>query len=120
MTGRPATGIDGSSGARANRIACNLASVEEARARRFGSAGFSCRLAGPTGVGTHGLYPSRDGTKLYVANRGSSSLPGSPKGEGSVSVVEGRIMPTITGTASVTAESTLIFEESDPFEWGIR
>ena len=25
----------------------------------------------PTGVGTHGLYPSRDGTKLYVSNRGS-------------------------------------------------
>ena len=24
----------------------------------------------PTGTGTHGLYPSRDGTKLYVANRG--------------------------------------------------
>ena len=24
----------------------------------------------PTGIGTHGLYPSRDGTKLYVANRG--------------------------------------------------
>ncbi len=25
-----------------------------------------------TGVGTHGLYPSRDGTKLYVTNRGFS------------------------------------------------
>ena len=24
----------------------------------------------PTGIGTHGLYPNRDGTKLYVANRG--------------------------------------------------
>lgn len=24
-----------------------------------------------TGVGTHGLYPSRDGTRLYVANRES-------------------------------------------------
>ena len=27
----------------------------------------------PTGVGAHGLYPSRDGTKLYVANRGSNT-----------------------------------------------
>ena len=27
----------------------------------------------PTGVGTHGLYPSRDGTQLYVSNRGSKS-----------------------------------------------
>ena len=30
----------------------------------------------PTGVGTHGLYPSRDGTKLYVINRGSHTIPG--------------------------------------------
>ncbi len=30
----------------------------------------------PTGIGTHGLYPSRDGTKLYVTNRGSHDGPG--------------------------------------------
>ena len=30
----------------------------------------------PTGVGAHGLYPSRDGKKLYVANRGSHSIHG--------------------------------------------
>ena len=42
----------------------------------------------PTGVGTHGLYPSRDGTKLYVANRGSNRIHGKPKGKGSVSVVD--------------------------------
>src|SRR3989454_9472495 len=41
-----------------------------------------------TGVGTHGLYPSRDGTKLYVANRGSHKVLGPPKGKGSVSVVD--------------------------------
>jgi YVTN family beta-propeller protein len=41
-----------------------------------------------TGVGTHGLYPSRDGTKLYVANRGSSHIGGPPHGPGSVSVVD--------------------------------
>ena len=40
----------------------------------------------PTGVGTHGLYPSRDGTKLYVANRGSNRIHGRPQGKGSVSV----------------------------------
>jgi YVTN family beta-propeller protein len=42
----------------------------------------------PTGVGTHGLYPSRDGKKLYVANRGSSHISGPPKGKGTVSVVD--------------------------------
>jgi 4-hydroxyproline epimerase len=32
----------------------------------------------------------------------------------------GRIVPTITGTAYVTAESQLILDERDPFCWGIR
>ena len=40
----------------------------------------------PTGVGTHGLYPSRDGRKLYVANRGSHRIGGPPRGKGSVTV----------------------------------
>jgi DNA-binding beta-propeller fold protein YncE len=42
----------------------------------------------PTGVGTHGLYPSRDGTKLYVANRGTHNMAGQKHGQGSVSVLD--------------------------------
>ena len=41
-----------------------------------------------TGIGTHGLYPSRDGSKLYVANRGSAHVFGPPRGKGSVSVID--------------------------------
>ncbi len=41
-----------------------------------------------TGVGTHGLYPSRDGTKLYVSNRGSNKIHGPRNGKGSVSVID--------------------------------
>ena len=41
-----------------------------------------------TGKGTHGLYPSRDGKKLYVANRGSHTVHGVKGGPGSVSVVD--------------------------------
>jgi YVTN family beta-propeller protein len=41
-----------------------------------------------TGKGTHGLYPSRDGHKLYVANRGSNEVHGHTHGHGSVSVVD--------------------------------
>jgi len=41
-----------------------------------------------TGKGTHGLYPSRDGRKLYVANRGSHAIHGKKAGPGSVSVVD--------------------------------
>jgi YVTN family beta-propeller protein len=42
----------------------------------------------PTGVGTHGLYPSRDGTKLYISNRGSNRVHGARHGKGSISVLD--------------------------------
>ncbi len=42
----------------------------------------------PTGLGAHGLYPSRDAKKLYVANRGSHKIHGVKGGPGSVSVVD--------------------------------
>jgi YVTN family beta-propeller protein len=42
----------------------------------------------PTGVGTHGLYPSRDGRKLYVCNRGSHEMTGRKRGKGSIAVID--------------------------------
>ena len=42
----------------------------------------------PTGIGTHGLYPSRDGKMMYVANRGSHRIHGPKHGPGGVSVIE--------------------------------
>jgi DNA-binding beta-propeller fold protein YncE len=42
----------------------------------------------PTGKGTHGIYPSRDGTLLYVTNRGWNTLKAGPHGNGSISVVD--------------------------------
>ena len=41
-----------------------------------------------TGLGTHGLYPSRDGKRLYVANRGTHRIHGRRHGPGSVSVID--------------------------------
>jgi YVTN family beta-propeller protein len=41
-----------------------------------------------TGVGPHGLYPSRGGARLYVANRGSAHIHGPPRGKGSVAVID--------------------------------
>jgi YVTN family beta-propeller protein len=41
-----------------------------------------------TGRGTHGLYPSRDGKKLYVTNRGTHMGEIKPKGMGSISVID--------------------------------
>jgi len=50
---------------------------------RFEQIGFIA-----TGVGAHGIYPSRNGRKLYVANRGSNKVSGPKKGPGSVSVID--------------------------------
>ncbi len=49
----------------------------------FTQAGFI-----PTGLGAHGLYPSRDGKSLYVANRGSHKIHGSRLGNGGVAVID--------------------------------
>ena len=41
-----------------------------------------------TGLGAHGLYPSRDGKRLYVANRGSHKIRGARLGNGGVAVID--------------------------------
>ncbi len=51
----------------------------------------------PTGIGAHSITPSRDGKHLYIANRGSMQIKGSPHGQGSVSVLD-----AATGTISAT------------------
>jgi YVTN family beta-propeller protein len=51
----------------------------------------------PTGIGAHGITPSRDGKLLYVANRGSTMIGGPPHGPGSVSVLDpatGKVIAT--------------------------
>ncbi len=42
----------------------------------------------PTSIGAHGLYPSRDGKKLYVVNRGSHKIHGPRLSNGGVTVVD--------------------------------
>jgi YVTN family beta-propeller protein len=51
----------------------------------------------PTGIGAHGITPSRDGKNLFVANRGSESTSAAPHGPGSVSVLD-----TTTNTVTAT------------------
>jgi YVTN family beta-propeller protein len=53
-----------------------------------------------TGIGAHGITPSRDGAHLYVANRGSTMIDGPPHGPGSVSVLD-VTSNTVTATWSV-------------------
>ena len=42
----------------------------------------------PTGIGTHGFVVSRDGTKLYVSNRGTHLMEGTRAGPGSISTID--------------------------------
>ncbi|HSO95184.1 MAG TPA: YncE family protein [Acidimicrobiia bacterium] len=50
---------------------------------------FAVKGSIPTAVGSHGLYFSRDATKLYVSNRGFPDIQNvHPKGPGSVSVID--------------------------------
>ena len=41
-----------------------------------------------TGKGTHGIYPSRDGRTLYIANRGWNTVQGGRRGPGTVIVLD--------------------------------
>lgn len=41
-----------------------------------------------TSIGAHGLYPSRDGKRLYVANRGTHKIHGKALGNGGVTVID--------------------------------
>ena len=42
------------------------------------------------------------------------------RAEATVSLVDGKIYPEITGSAYVNAEADLILDEQDPFCYGIR
>lgn len=43
----------------------------------------------PTGIGTHSIYPSRDGKLFYIANRGCHSMTNCPAhGPGNISVID--------------------------------
>lgn len=42
----------------------------------------------PTALGAHGLYPSRDGRKLYVVNRGTHKIHGAKRADGGVTVID--------------------------------
>jgi YVTN family beta-propeller protein len=44
----------------------------------------------PTGRGTHGIYPSRDGRLLYITNRGWHTTAGGRRGPGSITVLDPR------------------------------
>ena len=78
----------------------------------------------PCGTGTSARLAclAADGRLAEGAEHVIESLIGSSF-RGSFRWVEkerGIVIPTITGTAHVTAEATLLLDERDPFCWGLR
>jgi 4-hydroxyproline epimerase len=75
----------------------------------------------PCGTGTSAklacLYA--DGKLLPDQTWRQESIVGSVF-EGSISIVDGKIYPEITGSAYINAEADLILDERDPFCYGIR
>lgn len=75
----------------------------------------------PCGTGTSAklacLYA--DGKLREGENWRQESIVGSYF-DGSISIVNGEIIPTIRGTAHICAETTLLLDERDPFCFGIR
>jgi DNA-binding beta-propeller fold protein YncE len=73
----------------------------------------------PTGIGTHSLYPSRDGRTMYVINRGTPIVGGPPHGQGSVAVLDpytrsiGAVWPIPGGGSpdmgNITADGTQLW-----------
>jgi DNA-binding beta-propeller fold protein YncE len=49
----------------------------------------------PTGRGTHAIYPSRDGTRFYISNRGCHHMSCGPHGPGTISVVDPALQKVI-------------------------
>jgi 4-hydroxyproline epimerase len=75
----------------------------------------------PCGTGTSAKLAClvADGKLAPGAEWRQESILGS-RFVGRVRVEDGRVLPTISGSAFVTAESTLLLDERDPFRHGIR
>lgn len=99
-------GPPGSGGDARNFVLCPGGAYDRSPCGTGTSAKLACLAAdGKLAEGAAWVQESILGTKFVGRYR---------RGDGD------RVLPTITGTAHVNAEATLILDESDPFCWGIR
>ena len=114
-----ANGITGKGGAEIDHIEV-FAATPNADSRNFVLCPGLEYDRSPCGTGTSAklacLYA--DGKLIEGGTWRQESIVGSIF-EGSVKVVDGKIVPTIRGTAHITSELTLVFNEADPFRLGI-
>jgi 4-hydroxyproline epimerase len=114
-------GVTGANGEEIDHVELFGASASGADSRNFVLCPGKAYDRSPCGTGTSAklacLY--EDGKLRAGEVWQQESIVGSVF-SGSVSIVDGAIVPIIRGSAFVNAEATLILDERDPFCWGIR
>jgi len=114
-------GVRGDNGAEIDHVELTSpADPEQADARNFVLCPGNAYDRSPCGTGTSAKLAclTEDGKLREGQQWRQQGILGSIF-RGWVEVKEGRIHPFILGAAHVTAESSLIIDESDPFAWGI-
>ncbi len=114
-------GITGTSGGEIDHIELfGAAEATEADSRNFVLCPGNAYDRSPCGTGTSAKMAC-----LYADGHLSAGRVWRQEGilgtyfDGSVSVKDGQVIPSITGEAYVTGETKLFFAEKDPFRWGI-
>ena len=114
-------GITGTNGGEIDHIELfGVAEATEADSRNFVLCPGNAYDRSPCGTGTSAKMAC-----LYADGHLSPGRVWRQEGilgthfDGSVSIKDGLVIPSITGEAYVTGEATLFFAEKDPFRWGI-
>jgi 4-hydroxyproline epimerase len=114
-------GITGANGAEIDHIELfGAPAAAEANSRNFVLCPGNAYDRSPCGTGTSAKMAC-----LYADGHLSAGKVWRQEGilgtyfDGSVSVKDGQVIPSITGEAYVTGEAKLFFAEKDPFRWGI-
>lgn len=113
-------GVTGAHGALIDHIELSVTGTNGADSRNFVLCPGKAYDRSPCGTGTSAKVAclAADGILAPGATWLQESIIGS-RFEASYTHEDGAIRPQITGSAFITAEATLVFDERDPFRWGI-
>jgi 4-hydroxyproline epimerase len=116
-----AQGIKGAEGAEIDHIELFAADDQGANSRNFVLCPGKAYDRSPCGTGTSAKIAclAADGKLAPGEIWHQASVIGS-RFEASYAVESGQIIPTLRGRAHMSAEATLLIEDSDPFAWGIQ
>jgi 4-hydroxyproline epimerase len=116
-----AQGITGAGGAEIDHIELFADDDQGADSRNFVLCPGNAYDRSPCGTGTSAKIAclAADGKLAPGEVWHQASIIGS-RFEASYAVEDGQVIPTLRGRAHMSAEATLLIDDSDPFAWGIR